>query len=103
MKAKPGKDLEVAALMDQLVTFYKQQDGFVDGYKLRAADESGDIGRVTVWRSGDDADRVAQSTHVMALRSDLLAIVEEGSHAERSFDAQDESKPLSHLLHKLGL
>jgi hypothetical protein len=103
MKAKPGKELEVADLMDRLVTYYKQQDGFVDGYKLRAADESADIGRVTVWRSEDEADRTAQSTRVMSLRSDLMAMVEEGTHDERSFYAQDESRPLSQILHKLGL
>ncbi|MEX2225115.1 MAG: hypothetical protein WEB52_01550 [Dehalococcoidia bacterium] len=103
MNPKPGKDHEVAAIMDDLVTYYKQQDGFVDGYKLRAADETGDIGRVTVWRSEEEADRTAQNTHVMSRRSDLMPLIEEGSHEERSFFAEEESKPLSQLLRKLGL
>ena len=103
MKAKPGRESDVAALMDRLVTYYKQQDGFVDGYKLKAADETGDIGRVTVWKSEETADLVAQSNHVLALRSDLMPLIEDGSHDERSFYAEGESSPLTQLLHKLGL
>jgi len=101
MKPKPGKEFEVAAIMDDLVTFYKQHEGFVDGYKLLAADETADIGRVTIWRSEVDADRTAQSTHVMSRRSDLMPLIEEGSHEERSFVAEEESKPLAQLLQKL--
>lgn len=103
MNAKSGREAEVAALMDQLVTHYKQQDGFIDGYKLKGADETGDIGRVTIWKSEEAADLVAQSNHVLALRSDLMPLLEDGSHHERSFWAQEESKPLAELLHKLGL
>jgi quinol monooxygenase YgiN len=103
MRAKPGREHEVAALMDQLVTYYKQQDGFVYGYKLKSADETGDIGRVTIWKSEEAADLVAQSHHVLALRSDLMPLLEDGSHEERSFWAEEESKPLTQLLHKLGI
>jgi len=103
MKPKPGKEAEVAAIMDDLVSLYKQQEGFVDGYKLRAADESADIGRITIWRTEENADHTAQSTQVMARRSDLMPLIEEGSHEERSFFAEESSKPLSQLLHKLGL
>jgi hypothetical protein len=103
MTPKPGKQADVAAMMDELVTLYKQHDGFIDGYKLRAADETGDIGRVTVWRSQEDADRTAQSHDVMSRRSDLMPLIEEGSHHERSFFAEEASKPLSQLLQTLGL
>jgi len=103
MKAKPGREYEVAELMDQLVTAYKSQPGFMDGYKLRAADADGHIGRVTIWTSEEAADQTAQSNHVLSLRSDLMRLVEDGSHEERSFWAEEVSKPLSRLLHKLGL
>jgi len=103
MTPKPGKEAEVAAMMDNLVDLYRQHEGFIDGYKLSAADETGDIGRVTVWRSEADADQTAQTTHVMSRRSDLMPLIEEGSHEERSFFAEDASRPLSQLVHKLRL
>lgn len=102
MTPTPGRQQDVAAIMDSLVSFYAKQPGYVVGYKLAAADDTGDMGRVTVWRSGEEADATAQTNHVMSLRSDLMPMIEEGSHQERSFYAEEESKLLSQLLHKLG-
>lgn len=103
MKPRPGHGHDVAAIMDDLVAFYRKQDGFVDGYKLMAADETGDIGRITVWKSEAAADATAQMDHVLSVRSTLTPLVEEGSHEERSFHAEEAGKPLSQLAHKLGL
>ena len=101
MTAKHGHEDAVAAIMDDLVTFYSQQPGYIVGYKLKSADDVGDIGRVTVWKSGEDADSTAQTNHVMSRRSDLMPLIEDGSHVERSFYAEEESKLLTLLLHKL--
>ena len=101
MKAKPGHEGEVAGMMDDLVTFYREQPGFVVGYKLTAADETGDIGRVTVWRSEADADEAARTNHVLSRRSELARITVEESHQERGFHAEDESNRLARLIHKL--
>jgi quinol monooxygenase YgiN len=90
MKPKAGRERDVAAMMDQLVSFYREQQGFVHGYKLTAEDETGDIGRVTVWTSKEAADHVAQSNHVLSLRSDLMPLLEDGSDIERSFHAEEE-------------
>lgn len=103
MKPKRGQEREVASMMDDLVAFYREQDGFVDGFKLMAADEMGDIGRVTVWKSEAAADATAQMEHVLSVRSRLNPLVEEGSHDERSFHAEEAAKPLSELVHRLGL
>ncbi len=51
MMPRPGKEDAVAAIMDDLVSYYATQPGFVAGYKLKAADEIGSVGRVTVWES----------------------------------------------------
>ena len=102
MTARPGKQHDVAAIMDDLVSFYAQQPGYITGYKLKAADETGDIGRVTVWQTGEQADTTAQMNHVMSRRADLIGLIEEGSHDERSFYAEVESKPLTRLLQELG-
>lgn len=103
MHARPGKEQQVAVAMDDLVTFYMKQPGYIVGYKLSAADEVGDVGRITVWESEAAAEAAAQTNHVMSKRSELMPLIEAGSHGERSFWAEEESKPLAKLLHKLGL
>ncbi|MEX2246717.1 MAG: hypothetical protein WEC75_08510 [Dehalococcoidia bacterium] len=101
MRAKAGQENDVAEIEDDLVAFYRGCQGFVAGYKLKAADEVGDIGRVTVWRSGEDADAAAQTQHVLSRRSELIPLVVEGTDAERSFYAV-EGESLAGLLAKLG-
>jgi hypothetical protein len=101
MKPKPGKEHDVAELTDQLVSYYKDQPGYVHGYKISAADETGDLGRVTVWTTEEACDHVAQSNHVLSLRSDLMPMIEDGTDVERSFWAEEESKPLTAMLKDL--
>jgi hypothetical protein len=103
MHPVPGKAEEVARIMDDLVEFYSKQPGWISGYKLQSADEVGDIGRVTVWKSLEDADAAAQTNHNMSKRSDLIPLIEEGSHEERSFHAEEETKLLTGLLRRLGI
>ena len=62
----------VARIQKDLLAFYSGREGFVDGYYVEAADESGVVGRVTIWESDETADRAASDDHVMALRSSLL-------------------------------
>ncbi len=98
MSPKEGCDREVAQIMDDLMAIYEQQPGFVHGHKLRSADGSRLIGRVTVWESEQAADAVAQATHVMARRSELQPLIEEDSHIERSFDATEGAQSLAELV-----
>ncbi len=95
MKAKPGHSDDVAQIMEHLLAYYRGQTGYIDGYLLRASDEAGDIGRVTVWRSERDADATAQTPHVLSARADLIPLIEEESHVERSFDAAQPSAAAS--------
>ena len=92
MKAKVGREQDVNLLTGQLVDFYRQQAGFVDGYTLRAADETGDVGRINIWTSEEAADHVAQNNHVLALRADLIPMLEDRSDVERSFWAEAIAK-----------
>jgi quinol monooxygenase YgiN len=94
MTPKDGCDRDVAQLMDDLMAFYEKQAGFVHGHKLRSADGNRLIGRVTVWESEQAADSVAQTTHVLARRSDLQPLIEADSHIERSFDATEATQSL---------
>ena len=101
MRPRAGYEAQVASIMDDLVTHYSKQPGYVLGYKLLAADEDGDVGRVTVWISQQTADAVAQSGHVLSVRSELLPLVEEDSSVERSFLAEDEKGQLAGIIDRL--
>ena len=79
----------VSQTTDDLLDYFSKQPGYVRGYKLTSSDGSGELGRLTVWTSEEEADRVATSEHVLAVRSELMQLIEEESHVERSFTAFD--------------
>jgi hypothetical protein len=89
---KEGQEENVSELTDDLIQFHSTQPGFVRGYKLLSRDPKdpqGGIARLTVWATEEDADRAANAQHVLAVRSELLQIIEEGSNVARSFAAFD--------------
>lgn len=102
MKPKPGKELQVAELMDELVAYYATRPGYIAGYKVADAGPAGEIGRITMWTSEEEADATAQSPHVLARRSELAPLIEEDSHAERTFYAEPESGMLARLVQALA-
>lgn len=84
MQPRSGHTDEVAEILKELADFFAEQAGFIEGYQLHSKD--GLVGRVTVWESETAAEHSAQSNHVLALRSRLNPVVEEGSHEEHAFD-----------------
>lgn len=68
---------EISRIQKDLLAFHASQPGFVDGYYLEAADESGVVGRVTIWESEEDAHRAASHDHVLAHRASLLRLAGE--------------------------
>ena len=89
MNPKPGEHERVSELTDTLLEFFKNQPGYVRGYKLLSGDPQDRCGRLTVWESEDEMDQAAQDQHVLSVRSELIRLVEEGSHAEHSCTAYD--------------
>jgi len=89
MKPLPGHAQQVADLNQALLEFFKVQDGFVRGFRLDPIDETGEIGRLTIWESQEVADRVARHQHSMSIRSEMLQMIDEGEHWERAFHAYD--------------
>ena len=91
MHPRPGRDERVSQITDDLLEFLATQPGYVRGYKLSGElhDPQGRVGRLTVWSSEADANRAATSQHDLAARSELLQLIEEGSHVERSYTAFD--------------
>lgn len=88
MRAKPGEEAHVSEILDELIRFYSTRSGYVEGYTLVESDPGQEVGRLTLWRSEADAEHVASMDHVMALRAELIRVVEAGSHLEKSFRAE---------------
>jgi heme-degrading monooxygenase HmoA len=78
MLVPPGHAAEeISRIQKDLLVFHASQPGFVDGYYMEAADESGVVGRVTIWESEEHAHRAASHDHVMAHRASLLRLAGE--------------------------
>jgi hypothetical protein len=90
MRPLPGRRERALSLLNELIDFYAIQPGYLDAYTLTSPSEDGnaDVGRITLWRGEQDADRGATTAHVLALRADLLRCVEDGSDVERGFAAK---------------
>ena len=89
MTPRPAMRERVIELHRELVDWLRGQDGFVHGYLLVDGDPQGRIGHLNLYRSEDDADRVAQTDHVLHVRSELLMLIEEESHVEHSYTVID--------------
>jgi quinol monooxygenase YgiN len=89
MLPKAGRKDRVIELHEQVLAGLPGTPGFIRGYLLVSGDPQGRIGHLNVWRSEQDADQAAQTQHVMSVRSELLQVIEEDSHVERSYTAYD--------------
>ncbi len=89
MNPKPGEEKLVAGLMDNLLEHFAEQPGYVRGYALLDGDPQGRVGRITLWESEEQADRAANTQHVLTVRSEIMQRIEEDSHIERSYTALD--------------
>lgn len=89
MNPKSGEEKLVAGLMDNLLEFFNEQPGYVRGYALLDGDPQGRVGRITLWDSEEQADRAANTQHVLTVRAEIMQRIEEDSHIERSYTAFD--------------
>lgn len=86
MRPMAGHEAEVERLNRELLDFYRRCPGCLATYLVKAADNSGEVGRLTIWEREEDADRAANADHSLALRSQLHLRIQPG-HADRSFEA----------------
>jgi quinol monooxygenase YgiN len=84
MTPAKGHEEEVSALNEQLVAFYRAQPGCLGSHFIRAADTSGEQGRVSFWTSEAAAAAAATQERSLYLRSRLHLLVQFG-HQDRSF------------------
>ncbi len=84
MKPRRGEDARCEELLRKLDEAAAAHGGVQVHYLMRPSDESGEIARLAVYDSEDAAERAANDTHIMALRSEIHLLVEPG-HTERAF------------------
>ena len=83
----PDQVGSVEDLLDQLEAYYATFPGYLLGFRYRPHGNPGEIGRIALWRSHEDANNAAQDIHVVALRARLTNVVH-GEHLERVLDIE---------------
>jgi len=84
MSALAGREEEAGQVNQELVAFYRTREGCLSSDFVKAADTSGEQGRISFWSSERAADAAATEERSLYLRSRLHLLVRRG-HLERSF------------------
>ena len=88
MTPRAGQSHEATRLLSQIIALCSQQRGFRGGMIVGGRPGAGRvIGRMTVWDDRASADRVSGTEHMLALRSQLMQLVDADSHTEYALDA----------------
>ena len=69
IQPRPGSETEANDLLQELDTSLGQESGLL--FSLIVNPRSERIGRLSLWRTKDDANRVATTDHIMSVRSRL--------------------------------
>jgi quinol monooxygenase YgiN len=84
---RPERRAEVLQHYEELVAHVLTLPGCLAGYVLEAQDQSGEVGRMSLWEDADAAHHAANDPHAMALHAELHFDVQ-GSLWDRSFTVQ---------------
>ena len=84
---RPDRRAEVLEHYQELVAHVRALPGCLDSYVLEANDQSGEVGRISIWENADAAHHAANDPHAMALHAELHFDVQ-GSLWDRSFNIQ---------------
>lgn len=79
-----GREEEAGQVNQELVDYYRARSGCISSHSVKAADTSGELGRISFWTSERAADEAATQEHSLHLRSRLHLLVRHG-HQDRSF------------------
>ena len=87
MVPRPSQDGHVAEVLEKLSRHYLERPGYIQGYYLQPHPEAAPprFGRVGIWESARAAEDAAQHEDIMALRAELIRLVDEDSHIELTF------------------
>jgi quinol monooxygenase YgiN len=84
VKPRPGHEARTVELLKALSEATADSPGWQANYVLRPHDDSGDLARISIYDDESSAEREASTPSVLALRSELLLVIEPG-HRERGF------------------
>jgi quinol monooxygenase YgiN len=84
-RPRPGQEKRLAELQQSIADFVSKQPGCERSYVMRPQDNSGEVARITIWDNESQAEAVANSDHMLSLRSELNLAAAEGGHTERAF------------------
>lgn len=90
---REGQVARVSEQLKKLSDYYATQPGYVEGYLLNPHPMANPpaMGRFGVWESDKAAEDAAQSQHAMALRAELLRLIDEDSHLELTFEGDRDA------------
>lgn len=94
MRPVPGRRQEVERLLQELDAWVSQQPGYLFGIQMSSFDHQGEVGRIAVYNSREDANRMATMDHTVAIRSRLHDAIMAG-HTESMFEVTSASKALN--------
>ncbi len=88
---KAGNEARVGEILDSLIALYQGKAGFVTAYRLNPGPHAGAprMGRISIWDSVEDTNRMASDQHDQALQAELKTLSDEGSHEEHSFEGHE--------------
>ena len=84
MRPLAGREEEASQVNQELVELYGSQKGCVSCHFVKAADSSGEQGRISIWSSERAANEAATQERSLQLRSRLHLLVGR-DHQDRSF------------------
>ncbi len=85
-KPRPERVAEVRRHYEELVGYLSTLPGFVAGWVVVPHDDSGEVGRLSMWESQEAANHAANDPRAMSLHAELEFDVF-GNMWDRSFDA----------------
>ena len=90
---RDGQVERVKETLKKLSDFYATQPGYLEGYLLLPHPGANPpaMGRFGSWENDRAAEDAAQAEHGMALRAELMRLVQEESHMELTFDGERDA------------
>lgn len=83
-RPRHGYEQRLEEIMRELTQFATTQPGCIEAFLMKPTDGSGEVARLVIYKSEEDAEHAANTDHVLALRSELH-IASEPGHVERAF------------------
>jgi hypothetical protein len=78
----PGKEKEGERLERDLLREIEKQPGYLSGMLMKSVTDPRNVTRITFWNTHRDADNAGGTTHIMALRSRIRVLAEEGGRED---------------------